>query len=208
MIQRIVEPEILDSLSPDDPEAKRSRADLRFINRMMGGEAWVIRELKKLKGVECVVELGAGEGRLATAIKAAFSELRVVAVDLIDAPEPAVAGVEWVKADVLSDTYSVDSRTVVVANLFLHHLGKDTLALLGERVSGAQALLFAEPYRSRSALFWARLIYPFVGRVTRYDMLVSIRAGFCEGELEQLLGAKFGWAESVGIFGGIRSKAR
>ena len=36
-MQRIVEPEILDTLPPGNPEAKRSRADLRFINRMMGG---------------------------------------------------------------------------------------------------------------------------------------------------------------------------
>jgi hypothetical protein len=109
---------------------------------------------------------------------------------------------------VLSEDYSVDSSTVVIANLFLHHLDEAALAFLGERVNGAKALLFAEPYRSRSAIFWARLIYPFVGRVTRYDMLVSIRAGFCEGEIQQLLSADFEWSETIGIFGGIRSKAR
>lgn len=208
MIQRIVEPEILDSLPPDDPEAKRSRADLKFINKMMGGESWIIRELKKLDGVECVVELGAGDGFLASAIKAVFPEIRVVAVDLVGAPGRDADGVEWVQADVLSEAYSVDSSTVVVANLFMHHLEQQALAFLGQRASGAKALLFAEPYRSRSALFWARLIYPFVGRVTRYDMLVSIRAGFREGEIQQLLSADFDWSESVGIFGGIRSKAR
>ncbi|MFT5881748.1 MAG: hypothetical protein ACI9FG_000235 [Crocinitomicaceae bacterium] len=208
MIQRIVEPEILDSLSPDDPEARRSRADLRFINKMMGGESWIIRELKKLDGIQCVVELGAGEGFLASSIKATFPEVRVVAVDLVGAPEREEDGVEWVAADVLSEDYSVDSSTVVIANLFLHHLDEAALAFLGERVNGAKALLFAEPYRSRSAIFWARLIYPFVGRVTRYDMLVSIRAGFCEGEIQQLLSADFEWSETIGIFGGIRSKAR
>ena len=207
-MRRIVEPEILDTLSPADPEAKRSRADLRFINRMMGGEAWIIRELKKLKGVECVVELGAGEGWLAVAIKEALPELRVVAVDLIGAPELAADRVEWIEADVLSGGYSVGASTVVVANLFLHHLDSEALTCLGERVAGAKALLIAEPYRSGVALFWARLIYPFVGRVTRYDMLVSIRAGFREGELKQLLAAPFEWSDSVGLFGGIRSKAR
>ena len=207
-MQRIVEPEILDTLSPDDPEAKRSRADLRFINKMMGGEAWVLRELKKLEGVECVVELGAGEGCLASSIKAALPEVRVLAIDLVGAPELAGDGVEWLQANVLSEAYTVGASTVVVANLFLHHLDKEALASLGQRVSGAKALLFAEPYRSSFALFWARLIYPFVGRVTRYDMLVSIRAGFREGEIQKLLAAPFEWSESVGIFGGIRSKAR
>ena len=205
-MQRIVEPEILDTLSPEDPEAKRSRADLRFINRMMGGEAWILRELKKLAGVECVVELGAGEGCLASSIKAGLPDVRVVAVDLIGAPELLDDGVEWVQENVLSEVYTVGPNTVVVANLFLHHLDNEELVLLGQRVRGAKAVLFAEPYRSGFALFWARLIYSFVGRVTRYDMLVSIRAGFRDGELEELLSAGFEWSDSVGVFGGIRSK--
>lgn len=205
-MQRIVEPEILDTLSPEDPEAKRSRADLRFINRMMGGEAWILRELKKLAGVECVVELGAGEGCLASSIKAGLPDVRVVAVDLIGAPELLDDGVEWVQGNVLSEVYTVGPNTVVVANLFLHHLDNEELVSLGQRVRGAKAVLFAEPYRSGFALFWARLIYPFVGRVTRYDMLVSIRAGFRDGELEELLSAGFEWSDSVGVFGGIRSK--
>jgi len=205
-MQRIVEPEILDTLSPEDPEAKRSRADLRFINRMMGGEAWILRELKKLAGVECVVELGAGEGCLASSIKAGLPDVRVVAVDLIGAPELLDDGVEWVQENVLSEVYTVGPNTVVVANLFLHHLDNEELVSLGQRVRGAKAVLFAEPYRSGFALFWARLIYPFVGRVTRYDMLVSIRAGFRDGELEELLSAGFEWSDSVGVFGGIRSK--
>lgn len=207
-MQRTVEPEILDTLSADDPEAKRSRGDLRFINRMMGGEAWLLRELKKLKGVECVVELGAGEGFLASAIKFHLPDVRVVAVDLVGAPEREEDGVEWVQADVLSEAYELGPSTVVVANLFIHHLDEESLARLGLRLSRAKALLFAEPYRSKSALFWARLIYPFVGRVTRYDMLVSIRAGFCEGEMQRLLAADFEWSESISLFGGIRSKAR
>lgn len=207
-MKRIVEPEILDTLSPDDPEAKRSRADLRFINTMMGGEAWILRELKNLDGVECVVELGAGEGCLASSIKAALPDVQVVAVDLVGAPKGARDGVEWLQVNVLSDAYSVGPNTVVVANLFLHHLEDEALSSLGERLSGARALLFAEPYRSGFALFWARLICPFVGRVTRYDMLVSIRAGFREGELQRVLSTGFNWSESVGVFGGIRSKAR
>ncbi|MEO1857321.1 MAG: hypothetical protein ABGY95_08180 [Rubritalea sp.] len=206
-MMRIVEPEILDSLSPEDPEAKRSRADLRFINTMMGGEAWILRELKKLEGVECVVELGAGEGLLSCAIKLAFPAVRVLAVDQVRSTERVNGGVEWIEANVLSEEYSVGPNTVVVANLFLHHLDKEALLTLGTRFLGAKALLFAEPSRSAFALFWARLIYLFVGRVTRYDMVVSIRAGFREGELPELLSNGFEWSETVGFFGGIRSKA-
>ncbi|MDA0812577.1 MAG: hypothetical protein O3C21_09350, partial [Verrucomicrobia bacterium] len=64
--RRVVIPEILDSLAAADPEAIRSRADLRMINFLMGNERWILRQLRNhpeaaRKGV---VEIGAGEGDL------------------------------------------------------------------------------------------------------------------------------------------------
>lgn len=207
MIKRIVEPEILDSLPPDDPEAIRSRADLRFINKMMGGEAWILKEIGQLDGVRSVVELGAGEGALSGMIKEEYPDVQVIAVDLAGSSLTSSKGVEYLKADVLSSSYPVDSSTVVVANLFLHHLDAEALDQLAGRLRGAKALLFAEPYRSRLAIFWAMMLYPFVGRVTKYDMMVSIRAGFREGEIAASIQSDFQWLESVGVMGGIRSRA-
>src|SRR5690606_611777 len=45
---RVVLPEILDSLPPDDPRAIRSRGDLRRINRLMGSLGWLLRALDAL----------------------------------------------------------------------------------------------------------------------------------------------------------------
>lgn len=201
---RRVKPEILDSLSPDDPEAQRSRCDLRMINRWMGGEKWIVRELRTMnarKKVRRLVELGAGEGHLAGALARALPDCEVVAIDL---QKGEGAGVDWWQGDVM-DYQRYDAETVVVVNLFLHHLEADALARLGEKLCRVRALLASEPHRARAGKFFGRLIFPWINRVTRHDMIVSIEAGFVIGELPEFLKmAGFSWQENVATFGGLR----
>ncbi|MFC5051767.1 hypothetical protein ACFPK9_14280 [Rubritalea spongiae] len=206
-MQRTVEPEILDDLPADNPEAIRSRADLRVLNRLIGGEAWIVRELHELKGVKRVVELGAGEGLLATAICEQFSELEVCAVDLVERPAGMHDRAQWLQANVLESELPIDDETVVVVNLFLHHLKHEQLVILVNRLKDAKALLFAEPARRPYALVLGYFAYPFVGRVTKHDMMVSIRAGFVAGELEAYFSENFQWVEVTHWMGGLRSKA-
>ncbi|MFT6572490.1 MAG: 2-polyprenyl-3-methyl-5-hydroxy-6-metoxy-1,4-benzoquinol methylase, partial [Akkermansiaceae bacterium] len=59
-MKREVKPELLDSLPGDDPEALRSRRDLRLINFLMGNERWIMRQ--EIEGG--MIELGAGSGYL------------------------------------------------------------------------------------------------------------------------------------------------
>lgn len=206
-MQRIVVPELLDSLPAEDPEAIRSRADLRVLNGFMGSERWIIRELEVLDGVKRVVELGAGEGKLSTKIKRTNPELEVVAVDLIDKPDGVEASVEWRQSNVLIAELPIDSETVVVANLFLHHFEEEALRQLGEQISQAKALLFTEPARHKCALGLGYIVYPFVSRVTKHDMIVSIKAGFMPSELPAYFSEQFEWRENVHPMGGLRSRA-
>ena len=60
LMKREVRPELLDSLPGDDPEAVRSRRDLRLINFLMGNERWILRHVDE----GAVIELGAGSGDL------------------------------------------------------------------------------------------------------------------------------------------------
>ena len=48
MKHRLLVPEILDGLPPEDPEARRSRRDLRRINFLMGNERWIARQVREL----------------------------------------------------------------------------------------------------------------------------------------------------------------
>jgi len=198
-------PEILDGLDPDDPDAVRSRRDLTMINRLMGGQAWLFKEVSKLDGVRRVVELGAGDGMLCNQLKSIMPNCEVVAIDLIPKPQDVRDDVVWEQMNVL-DYEGFDSGTVVIANLFIHHLQNDELRVLGSRLNRVHTILFTEPHRTTSALWMGRCLFPIVNYVTRHDMMTSIRAGFVRGEMEELFGEGFHWREKIGVLGGIRMK--
>lgn len=203
LVQRTVEPEILDNLDPNDPEAVQSRRDLRLINYLMGGQAWIARQIQTLPNVQRIVELGAGDGKMSNHLKSLLPNCEVVAVDLISKPDNVRADVIWQTADVLQyDQYC--SKTVVIANLFIHHLEDHALHQLASRLNEVPAVLFAEPHRTTSARYLGRCLFPLINRVTRHDMITSIKAGFSRGEMADIFGSGFTCCEKIGLLGGIR----
>lgn len=205
-MKRIVKPEILDSLNASDPAAIRSRKDLRLINWFMRGEAWILGQLDDLGDLQKVVEIGAGDGHLCSKIKEKFPDVEVIAVDLLERPTGVHDGVIWRSEDVfLSDCF--DSDTVIVANLFIHHLDDEDLWQLSKNISKCRALIMAEPHRYWFSKLLGYPLLPFVNYVTRHDMMVSIEAGFRFGELAGLIDVDWHWDERAAL-GGIRSIAR
>ena len=76
---------------------------------------------------------------------------------------------------------------VVVANLFLHHLNDSDLSrLFALAAQRARMLVACEPRRSALAVAGCRLMW-LIGcnDVTRHDGVVSVNAGFREGELSE-----------------------
>lgn len=209
-MERVVQPEILDHLETVDPRAVRSRKDLQRINRFMRGEEWIVRQISRLlrdkKSTTKIIELGAGEGTLSKKMHAAFPECEVVALDLVERPVGLDSSIQWVTGDLL-EYQGFDENSIVVANLMIHHFESDQLKTLGEYLSPCMAICFAEPYRSRLALAMGYTIFPFIGEVTRHDMIVSIKAGFDRKELAEWFGNSFVWSEEVSVFGGLRSLA-
>ncbi|MEO7057313.1 MAG: methyltransferase domain-containing protein [Caldimonas sp.] len=160
MLARILEPETLDHLAPDDPAAVRSRHDLRRVNRFMGARAILGRAIdralpmarigaagKGAAGPLRIVELGCGDGLLMLDVArsrgrpAALRNVELTLLDLqpIVAPTTlaayAAAGwrAETLTADVLAwaaDTASPTRWDIVVANLFLHHFEGEALGRL------------------------------------------------------------------------------
>ena len=64
-LDRVLTPEILDSLDPRDPRAIRSRRDLVFIDAFMGNSRWITESVARSSSArDGIVELGAGEVRL------------------------------------------------------------------------------------------------------------------------------------------------
>lgn len=188
MTHRLVEPEILDRLAWDDPEAVRARRDLRVINGIMGNERWIFRAVaRRPQAAERgIVEWGAGDGSLVAKLAGRWPGAQVSACDLAPRPAGLSPRVEWRQADVLVEA-PVSKGGILVANLFLHHFEADALGLLGAQCRGFDTLVFCEPDRSRLALALSWGLWPCIGRVTRHDMPASIRAGFSAGELPALL---------------------
>jgi len=201
LIRRVV-PELLDHLPSDDPAARRSRADLRQINFLMGNERWVLRMLEKHPScvTRGVTELGAGDGALAVEIARRFPGARVTVHDLMPRPvmsDDVAARIEWRGGDVFLDPPS--GGGVLVANLFLHHFEGDALRRIGTMCGGFDMLVFNEPDRSRLALALSFSQWPFVNHVTRHDMMVSILGGFRHGEMETMMAldpAVWRWQET------------
>lgn len=207
---RTVQPEILDGLPPEAAEARRSRADLRRIHTLMGNERWargrVAREAPAGGGI---VDLGAGDGHLCGAL--ARRGFAVTGCDLVARPGALPESVTW-KAGDIRQTLPGLKGDVAVAVLFLHHFEGPALATLGHTLRGNfHTLIVCEPLRHRLALAEGTLLLPFVNRVTRHDMMVSIRAGFLPGELPTLLGLRDGgweWREWTTLLGALRLVAR
>jgi hypothetical protein len=187
--KRVVIPELLDHLPADDPEAMRSRRDLRRINLLMGNERWVCRTVRQFPEAagRGVVEIGAGDGILCGKLARLFPHATVAAYDLAPAPGDLDSRVEWHRGDVFAAP-APGAGGVLVANLFLHHFEEDSLAVLGRWFEKFDVLVFNEPDRARLPRFLGWLMHPWINRVTRHDMHVSIRAGFTTGEISGLLG--------------------
>jgi len=196
VVKRQIVPEILDSLPGDDPEALRSRRDLRLINFLMGNERWILQQ--DYHGG--VIELGAGEGALTRKLA---ERGQVIGLDFQERPD----GLEipWLAGDLFQSLPGVEGETVV-ANLILHHFENDQLAQLGKLIRERRSLIAVEPWRSRISLAEGYVLWPLINHVTKHDMMVSIRAGFRNGELRELLdlGNEWEWKEEVSLLGGLR----
>jgi 2-polyprenyl-3-methyl-5-hydroxy-6-metoxy-1,4-benzoquinol methylase len=209
-ITRVVESELLDNLDASDPEALRSRRDLRMINALMGNQIWFLRQFRKFppSSFAGIVEIGAGEGCLSRAIHRHYPGIPLTAMDLQPRPAGLVEDISWIQGN-LFDLLPRISADVLIGGMIIHHFTDDQLAMLGSHLQNFRAIFVCEPYRSRFSMALAYLMWPLVGRVTRHDMPASIRAGFRRGELADLLQLSGQWEihETVDGRGSLRFAA-
>lgn len=207
---RVIEPELLDHLLPDDPMAIGSRRDLRRVNAWMGNAALLETLVSRfdLPQPLSVLELGAGDGTLLLRLARRLpTNTKPVTAVLLDR-QPVVTAETIQRFRTLNWNIQIESADVfewleqpgprfdwIVTNLFLHHFDKEALSQLLQRAAlRTDAIVALEPRRSPLALFGSRLL-GFIGcnGVTRHDARVSVHAGFSGREISACWPSAEGW---------------
>ena len=199
MRERVLTPEILDFLPPDDPRAIGSRRDLLRINGVMRQGAVMARLLADFPAPSLLVDLGGGDGRFMLGVAKRLAKRWQGVTVMIADRQPIVSAetcarfaqmgwrCESLTGDIF-DTLPLNRPDIVSANLFLHHLEAPALEQLLALVAGrARGFVACEPRRSNFALLGARLVGVLgANDVTRHDAVASVQAGFRERELSAL----------------------
>jgi hypothetical protein len=196
---RILTPEILDFLEPDDPRALRSRRDLARINAVMGQSAIMAKLLESVPAPGLLADLGGGDGRfllkVAKRLAKRWTKVKVVILDrqsiIATKTHADFAALGWSCESLRGDIFESLPQLrpdIVTANLFLHHFDDAALARLLRLVaSRTRSFVACEPHRSGLALLGARLVSVLgANDVTRHDAVASVRAGFRDHELSAL----------------------
>lgn len=187
-MERMLEPELLDALPPEHPDALHNRRDLRLTNRVMRNHVWIAQTLPSLvRNGERVLEIGAGTGELAHLL--AQAGVAADALDLWPKPDNWPQDRTWHTAD-LRLFREWHRYPVVLGNLIFHQFSDAELRALGKNLSGARVIVACEPTRRRVSQILYAAIAPLLGanHVTLHDARVSIAAGFLGEELPHTLG--------------------
>lgn len=187
---RILARELLDSASAED--ARRNLAELRWINRWLGGHASAVSACGRVMGRSeafSLLDVGAASGDTSAAIAKAFPGCRVVRSDLSPqnlgvAPHPKLS------ADAFRLPFRDRAFDVVFSSLFLHHFDNGQIVdLLREmRRVARRAVLVVDLERHWLAEIFLPATRWLLGwhPITLHDGVVSVRAAFSPGELEEL----------------------
>lgn len=208
---RLVVPELLDELAPDDPRAERSRRDLQTIHRFMRSVSILRNLIAKLQLAAAprrIIELGAGDGTLmlavARSLESRWSGVELTLLDrvdlLTDRTRDAYRRLGWhvrsLRMDVANWTLPDGQAPydLCLASLFLHHFDGPQLESLMKGIARrADAFVASEPRRDALGRM-AALSVGLIGAnaVTRGDAMKSVAAGFLGNEL----GAAWGHSDA------------
>ena len=198
---RVVLPELLDELDPNDARAQRSRRDLQRVHRAMGSLSILKRGIFRLQLSALptrILELGAGDASLLLRLARAQPTWRGVALTVLDRHDllsdetrSAYDQLGWkltvLRADVMewAKTDYSQQFDLCLANLFLHHFDTAALnTLMAAIAEHSDAFIACEPRRNTFAWLGSQLVGILgANAVTRGDAVKSVEAGFADQEL-------------------------
>ena len=207
-LPRIAGRELMDEPGQDRAQLARSLADLRGVNRWLGGTRVVLHHLADIVSRHPrrryrIVDLATGSGdiplHVAAWARGRGLDVEIVATDnhettLALAAEHTAAdpAVRTEMADALALPFADASFDVVLLSTALHHFDddRDCVRVLREMSRVARiGMIVNDLARSRTALAGARLLAATVWRahpVTAHDGPLSVRRAFTPDELRAL----------------------
>lgn len=202
--KRIYEEEMLDAGQGTDEDVRRNLADLRRINKFLGGTKVVLRavqsviEREDLKQVS-LLDVGTGSADIPTAVAEWCNERgiesHIVALDISERNLRVARNrlgiardVELIRADSLSLPFRERSFDFVSASLFMHHFeDEDVVRLLTSfgRVARSTVII-NDLVRNLVPYYFTKLTGPLLATsfLTRNDGPVSVLRGFTADELK------------------------
>ena len=204
-MRRVTSVELLDQGVGSLEEIRGNLGDLWRVNRYLGGVSNNLRLLRRFcrhtgKRRVRVLEVGAGDGRLAARLR---QELRKQGIDadffVLDcqlshllAGRPDTQEVHPVVADALALPFAQSTFDIVTCNLFLHHFsGARALRLLSTLASVAREAVLINDLRRHWLPYWFVRLTPWLWRVemSRLDGMASARQAYTRTELVELASA-------------------
>ncbi len=190
---RSIHPERLDSATAEDAAA--NLADLRRINRYLGGHTTLLRAVARLYAPSdsfSVLDLGAASGDMGQALQRRFPRARVVALDASERHLTQGRG-RRVVADAFRLPVAPQQFDLVMCSLFLHHFPNEqiTQLLTSMRSLARRAIIVTDLERhplARLFLPATRWLFRWHA-ITLHDGPVSVQAGFLPQELLALANA-------------------
>ncbi len=190
---RLDEPELLDEHDAPPADAERSLRDLRRINRYLGGVTTYRRLLKRFRGLQSIVDLGAGTADLLESVP---GEVLRVALDfkidhLLYLRNHSRA--RRVVGDALQLPFRDGSADVVTSSHFFHHFTPcENETILRESLRVAKrGVAVTDTRRHYVPLLFVLLLgsLRIFGRITRLDAPGSVRRGYTVEEARRIAGA-------------------
>jgi len=197
-----------------DFDETATNASFRFIertNRLFGGIAvvrdFVRRQIQQLghHRTFCMLDLGAGSCDIAAAV-AQWANRKGIGINITCVEKNPFAvrramgrlqshGIENVRVETTDvfDFRPTEPVDCIVAAMLLHHFDEAGILRLLHHMwaMGPQAILISDLHRSMLAYATCWVLTRRSHPIVEHDVLLSIRKGFREGELRQLL-SRFG----------------
>lgn len=200
---RVDAPELLDLGIGSPADVAASLADLRRINRFLGGIGSITHHLYRRVSAETLtcVDMGAGAADVTAAVARGAARrginLQMIALDFsarnLDRAAAHRPAIQLLQADANQFPFAPGTVDFVISSLFLHHFTPDqVIALLRSAYATARrGVIMADLMRGRLPLLAFKLLQPVFARsyITRHDGSVSVQRAYTPAEFRAFAAA-------------------